>query len=79
MVMDNYMDQVSGGQKTKVEKDPGIELLQDLGEVTKTTLDQKKCKAAIRMLKTKLLKFTKDWNEDDSNRDKTVTVFNQLA
>ena len=30
-------------------------------------------------MRTSLEKFTRDWNEDDSKRDKTYTVFNQLS
>ena len=30
-------------------------------------------------MKLKLEKFTKEWNADENNRDKTVAVFNQLS
>ena len=35
-------------------------------------------KVFFKKLRTSLEKFTRDWNDDESKRDKTYTVFNQL-
>ena len=32
----------------------------------------------FKKLRTSLEKLTRDWNDDESKRDKTYTVFNQL-
>lgn len=51
---------------------PSIESL------TYDLLDNREYKGFFKKLRTYLERFTKEWNEDDSKRDKTYTVFNQL-
>lgn len=47
-------------------------------ELTYNQLDARDLKGFFKKLRTSLEKFTREWNDDESKRDKTYTVFNQL-
>ena len=49
-----------------------------LEEITYDSLDSRELKGFIKKMKTSLERFTRDWNDDESKRDKTYTIFNQL-
>ena len=42
-------------------------------------LESRELKGFFKILRTNLEKFTREWNDDESKRDKTFTVFNQLS
>ena len=44
-----------------------------------TVMDDKQYKGAFKKVSSELEIFTKNWNADDSNRDKTFTAFNKLS
>ena len=48
-------------------------------ELTYNLLESRELKGFFKKFSTSLEKFTRDWNDDDSKRDKTYTVFNQLS
>ena len=50
-----------------------------MDQIDQSTLELKQFKGFFKSLKTKLEKVTREWNEDESNRDKTFTIFNQLT
>lgn len=42
-------------------------------------LESRELKGFFKKLRTALEKYMREWNDDDSKRDKTYTVFNQLS
>ena len=75
-----YLEKASELIKDHIDNDieSASNKLSNLGEVAVATLEDKDCKSVIKKLKTKLEKFTKEWNEDENNRDKTYTAFKSL-
>ncbi len=49
-----------------------------IDDLTYNQLESRELKGFFKKLRTSLEKFTRDWNDDESKRDKTYTVFNQL-
>ena len=49
-----------------------------LEEITYDSLESRELKGFFKKMKTSLERFTRDWNDDESKRDKTYTIFNQL-
>ena len=46
-----------------------------IGEIDAATMEDKRYKPVFKKLKNNLEKFTKEWNADENNRDKTYTAF----
>ena len=46
----------------------------EISEIDKKVLVDSKYRSKFRQLKTCMERFTKAWNEDKSNRDKTIEV-----
>ncbi len=51
----------------------------DLGDVDFTNNNSKEVDSFFKQMKIKMDKFTKDWNENESNRDKALTAFNKMT
>jgi len=47
-----------------------------LEEINYDTLNSREFNGFFKKLRNSLEKFTRDWNADESKRDKTFTVFN---
>lgn len=54
-------------------------VLPEIPEIDFKDLDDKQFKPFFLKLQLKLEKFSKDWNSDENNRDKTIGVFNKLT
>ena len=50
----------------------------NIEDLTEANLESRELKGLFKKLRMALEKFTREWNEDESKRDKTYTVFNQL-
>lgn len=60
--------------------DSGAEMrIPALEDLTYNQLESRELKGFFKKLRTSLEKFTREWNDDESKRDKTFTVFNQLS
>ena len=53
--------------------------LPEISEIDFNCLEDKQFKPFFLQLQKKLDKFSKDWNADEGNRDKTIGVFNKLT
>lgn len=60
------------------DSERGLEI-PPIEDLTYKQLESRDLKKFFKLLRTSLEKFTREWNDDESKRDKTYTVFNQLS
>jgi hypothetical protein len=77
-VVEDYIGSLKTGNLNTIDSDQSP-TIPSVGDIDQAVFDDKRFKYSLKKLKLKMEKFTKEWNEDDNNRDKTYTVFNQLT
>lgn len=76
-LMSKRMGSVASGTNYNTLEDSNNELLiPNIEELNYDTLESRDLKGFFKKLRTSQEKFTRDWNDDESKRDKTFTVFN---
>lgn len=77
-IVQDYMGSFTSNSNLNINPSTEQEMmgLPRIGDMEKATLEDKKFRGVFRKAKSNLEKFTREWNADEANRDKTYTVYN---
>ena len=83
-IVQDYVGSLSDKKKlAAIQQDSydtqAADTLPEIGQLEFTHLQEAQYSSLFNKLRNKLDSFTKEWNADERNRDKTFNVFNQLT